>query len=141
MGRILFTLFTALPLIELFGLILLGNWIGALPTIGLCIFTAFFGTLLARREGIRTFLSVKEQIQTGQVPGYTMLEGLAILASGVLLVLPGLFSDLIGIILLIPWTRRLVVDQIADYLTEKLKQSAAREGTTHRIYIENHAED
>lgn len=129
-----------LSLIELFGLIAIGSWIGALPTIALCIGTAMLGSFLVRREGIRTYRHAIQQFFSGQVPGYTVLEGFVILASGVFLMFPGFISDLIGLFLIVPWTRRLVVDILAKYLTKKLTDAALTQRRTNRIYVQNHAE-
>ncbi|WP_044640879.1 FxsA family protein [Risungbinella massiliensis] len=140
MTRLIFILLLTIPLIELFGLITVGSWIGALPTISLCILTALIGTYLAKREGLRAYRSVMEQFRSGQVPGYTVVEGLAILLSGLFLMFPGFFSDIIGLLLLLPWSRRLLVDCLIQYGTKKMTETMTNATTSKRIYIQNHAE-
>lgn len=140
MTRLFFVLLLTVPLVELFGLITVGSWIGALPTIALCILTALVGTYLAKREGMRAYRSVMEQFRSGQVPGYTVVEGLAILLSGLFLMFPGFFSDIIGLLLLLPWSRRLLVDRLIHYGTQKMAKTVTNGTESKRIYIHNHAE-
>lgn len=101
--------FIGAPLIELYILIQVGHVIGALPTIGLCILTAVIGTALLRREGLKTLMSARYHLDRGEVPALQMFEGVALALGGILLLTPGLVTDVIGFACLLPPTRRLLV--------------------------------
>lgn len=105
----LILLFLVVPLVEIYVLIEVGQVIGALPTIGLCVLTALLGGGLLRHQGLRTMLRAQENIVRGQVPAIEMLEGIALAVGGALLLTPGFLTDTIGFLCLIPWTRRMLV--------------------------------
>ncbi len=99
-------LFVGIPLFELYFLIEVGSEIGALPTIFLTIFTAVLGGFLVRMQGFSTALRVRDAVDRGEVPAVEMMEGVMLLVCGVLLLLPGFFTDAVGFICLIPQARR-----------------------------------
>ena len=101
----LFLLFTVVPLLELFILIKIGGYIGAFPTVGLVVLTALLGFVLARFEGLRKLQQIKRSLSLGIVPAEEMLDGVLIFVGGVLLIIPGVLTDLFALILLIPYTR------------------------------------
>ncbi len=103
--RILFILFLAVPLLEIYILVKVGSAIGALPTILLCIFTAALGAALLRLQGIQTLARVRMKLDQGEIPAVDMLGGLILLFSGLLLLTPGFFTDIIGFLCLIPRLR------------------------------------
>lgn len=103
--RILFILFLAVPLLEIYILVRVGSAIGALPTILLCIFTAALGAALLRLQGIQTLARVRMKLDQGEIPAVDMLGGLILLFSGLLLLTPGFFTDIIGFLCLIPRLR------------------------------------
>lgn len=105
----LILLFLVVPLVEIYVLIEVGQVIGALPTIGLCVLTAVLGGGLLRHQGLRTMLRAQENIARGQVPAIEMLEGIALAVGGALLLTPGFLTDVVGFLCLIPWTRRMLV--------------------------------
>jgi UPF0716 protein FxsA len=102
-------LFVGIPLLELYLLIQVGSEIGALPTIGLTILTALIGGLLVRMQGFAVLLRVREAMARDQVPALEMLEGALLLVAGLMLLLPGFFTDAVGFSLLIPPLRRWLV--------------------------------
>lgn len=104
MGR-LFLLFTIVPLIELYFLIKVGTYIGALNTILLIIATALLGAYLARMEGLRTLRQINDNLAQGILPAEELIDGLLIFAGGVLLITPGVLTDVFALFLLIPFTR------------------------------------
>ncbi len=104
---IVLLLLVGLPLTELYFLIQVGSVIGALPTIVLSVFTAVLGGLLMRQQGLSTAMRVQQSMARGEVPALEMMEGLAILVAGGVLLLPGFVTDVLGLLLLIPWVRRL----------------------------------
>lgn len=97
------------PLIEIYLLIEVGEVIGALPTIGLCVLTALLGGALLKHQGLRTLLSARGALDRGEVPAIQLFEGMVLAVGGVLLMVPGFATDAIGFVCLLPFTRRLVV--------------------------------
>jgi UPF0716 protein FxsA len=101
----LLLLFTLMPLIELTLLIKVGQSIGAANTLALVILTGLLGAWLARREGLRTYIKLQNELRAGQLPGNRLIDALLILVAGALLVTPGIITDVIGFSLLIPPAR------------------------------------
>jgi UPF0716 protein FxsA len=104
LGRV-FLLFTIVPLVELFILIKIGGHIGALNTILLVILTALLGALLVHMEGLRTLRQIQSSLSQGQIPAEELIDGVLIFAGGILLLTPGVLTDLCALILLFPYTR------------------------------------
>lgn len=101
--------FLIVPIIEIYLLIQVGGLIGALPTIGLVVLTAVLGAAMLRIQGFQTYLRFQRSLSKGRYPATEMLEGVALLVGGVLLLTPGFFTDAIGFVCLLPWTRRALV--------------------------------
>ncbi len=109
MGYLLLILFFAVPLAEIWLLIKVGGWIGAIPTIGLVVFTAVLGALLLRWQGFGLLNRVRAMMARGELPAIEMFEGVVLVASGAMLLTPGFFTDAIGFLLLVPPLRRAAV--------------------------------
>jgi UPF0716 protein FxsA len=107
MGK-LFLLFTLIPLIELALLIKIGQVIDLGPTIALVLITGVVGAFLARLEGLRTFTRIRSELFQGRMPADSLIDAMLILAAGILLVTPGVLTDAVGLLLLLPPTRALV---------------------------------
>jgi len=103
---VLFLVFLLVPLVEIYILIEVGQVIGALPTITLCVATAVVGAGLLRHQGLATMNRARGNIDRSQVPAMEMLEGVALVIGGALLLTPGLATDGVGFCCLVPWTRR-----------------------------------
>ncbi len=101
----LLILFTVIPLVELALLIKVGNIIGVWKTIFIVIATGVLGAALARSQGMQTMSSIRKELSEGRTPTESLLNGLLILVGGVVLLTPGLLTDLLGFSLLIPLTR------------------------------------
>jgi UPF0716 protein FxsA len=101
----LLALFILLPIVELALLIQVGQLIGVWPTLGIVIATGFLGAALARRQGLRTWLAIQTDLRQGQVPAGALVDGLLILIGGIVLLTPGILTDLFGFSLLVPATR------------------------------------
>jgi len=101
--------FLAIPLFEIFLFIQVGGVIGAWPTVGLVVLTAVVGAFLLRQQGFATLHRFQTSMQAGCLPALELLEGMALLVGGVLLLMPGFFTDAIGFLLLLPPTRRALV--------------------------------
>ena len=110
MFKLFLVLFITIPLIEIAILIKIGSIIGAGYTIALVIGTAFLGVSLLRIQGISTFAKVQANIAKGQLPATELIEGLILLISGVLLLTPGFFTDMLGFLMLVPILRQRVAE-------------------------------
>lgn len=102
----LFLLFTLIPIIELFLLIQLSSFLGPLSTIILVISTGFAGASLARLQGMQTIVRIQENYKQGVMPGDEIIDAFLILVAGIVLITPGLLTDISGILLLLPKTRQ-----------------------------------
>lgn len=111
---ILMTLFLVVPIIEIYLLIKVGSYIGILPTIALVVLTAVIGASLLRSQGMQTYLRFNQSLSEGRMPANEILEGVALLIGGALLLTPGFFTDLIGFFCLLPITRQPVVAFIVN---------------------------
>ena len=109
--HILLILFIAVPLTEIFVLIEVGSAIGALPTIALCIATAFIGATLIRAQGLTTLAKVQSSLQREEVPAIAMMEGAFLLVAGMCLLTPGLITDVIGFLCLVPPLRMVLIEK------------------------------
>lgn len=104
----LLALFVLLPLVELALLIQVGRWIGLGGTLAIVLATGFLGAALARRQGLRAWLAIQAELRAGLMPAGALLDGLLILIGGIVLLTPGILTDLAGFALLIPATRNLL---------------------------------
>ena len=112
----LFLLMIALPFVELSLLLQVGERIGAEWTLLSVIVTGLVGAKLAKREGLRTLTSLQREMQSGAMPGRLLVGGAVIFASGILLMTPGILTDILGFLGLIPWTRSLMVQRVFTWV-------------------------
>ena len=103
-----FLLFIGLPALEIFLLIKIGGQVGALNTVALIFLTAIIGIYFAKLQGIQTLKSGMVNLYQNKMPIYEMMSGASIAIAALLLIIPGFFTDLIGFILLIPFTRKIL---------------------------------
>lgn len=122
-GRLLL-LFTIVPAIELFLLIELGKLIGAVETVLIIVATGSVGAFLAKREGLGVVRQLQQDTTQGLPPGDRIVEGLLVLVGGVLLITPGVLTDVTGFVLIMPWSRRFLAPRIKDWATRKLLEGA-----------------
>jgi UPF0716 protein FxsA len=101
----LFLAFTLVPLLELYLLIKIGAYMGALNTLVLVILTGFAGAYLARMQGMKTLHRVRSQLQQGMMPAEDLIDAVIIFAAGIVLLTPGLLTDIAGLLLLFPTSR------------------------------------
>lgn len=116
----LMAIFVAIPLIELALLIKVGQWIGPIPTILLVIVTGILGASLARWQGFLVYNRIQQELNAGRMPTRDMVDGLLILVGGIVLLTPGLLTDLCGFALLLPPVR----SQIRKGLQKKFIERA-----------------
>ena len=102
----------AIPIIEILLFIKIGENIGAINTILLIIFTAVVGVYFARLQGIMTIKSGFTNLYQNKLPIYEIFSGASIAIAAVLLIFPGFFTDIIGFLLLVPFTRKLLLSSI-----------------------------
>ena len=112
-------LFVGVPLIELYFLIKIGSQIGALSTIGLSIFTALLGGALVRVQGFSVLMRVRDAMARNQVPALEMLDGAMLLVAGLVLLLPGFFTDIVGFLLLIPPLRQIIIGRFVRIVPDQ----------------------
>ncbi len=125
----LFLLFTLVPFLDLYLLVQVGSAIGVMPTILLVVLTGVAGAWLARMAGFATMLRVQQSLHMGRLPANEMVEGALILLAGVLLVAPGLITDCVGLILLIPPVRHLAAKWLRGRLEASVRVQGAATGT------------
>ena len=106
MFRFLLLLFLIVPMVEIYILIKVGGVIGAGWTIFSVVATAVIGAALLRKQGASTLLRAQQNMQKGGLPALEMMEGIALAASGLLLLTPGFATDIFGFLLLVPMFRR-----------------------------------
>lgn len=124
----LLILFIVVPLVELALLIKLGNAIGLWPTVLIVIATGALGAALAKSQGTRTVWTIRREMAEGKPPGESLVNGLLILVGGVVLLTPGLLTDVLGFCLLVPATRKWFRTRLLARLRERA--SANTDGRT-----------
>ena len=123
-------LIIAIPAVEIFLMIKIGQNIGALSTIGLIFLTAIIGIYFAKLQGIQTLKSGMVNLYQNKMPVYEMMSGASIAIAALLLIIPGFFTDLIGFLLLIPFTRKIFFKLVFKNkpMTDIKKQDDAIDG-------------
>ena len=122
-----------IPLVEIYLFIKIGSQIGAFNTISLILITALLGVWYARYEGFNTLKSGISQLMKNEIPIYEILSGAALAFAALLLILPGFATDLIGLLLIIPITRKLFFKNI--------QKNNKKSEKFNKNYIEGEAED
>ena len=111
-GPLLFAIFVAVPLVEMYILIRVGGYLGALPTVGLVMLTAVIGVTLLRRQGLATLTRAQTNMNVGVLPAKEMAEGIMLAVAGALLLTPGFFTDAVGFSLLVPAVRSALLSRV-----------------------------
>ena len=102
-----FLIFIGLPAFEIFLMIKIGSKIGALNTIALIFLTAIVGVYFAKIQGLQTLKSGMQNLYQNKVPINVLLSGASIAFAAMLLIFPGFFTDLVGLLILVPFTRNI----------------------------------
>ena len=129
-------LILGIPLIEIYLFIKVGSQIGALNTILLILTTAVVGIWYARYEGFNTLRSGMSQLIKNELPLYEIVSGAAIAFAALLLILPGFATDIIGILLVFPVTRKIILSKYSKKYSNKNKNN-----NNNKNYIEGEYED
>ena len=117
----LLLLFIVVPAVELILLIEIGQLVGTLPTIALIISTGVLGAFLARRQGVRVLARMRTELQAGQLPANSIFDGVIILVAGAFLMTPGILTDTVGFLCLIPASRRLIKRLVWSRLERRIR--------------------
>jgi UPF0716 protein FxsA len=108
-----------IPVIEIYLFIKIGSQIGAFNTISLIFITAIVGIYYAKYEGLNTFKSGFAQLLKNEIPAYELISGAAIAFAALLLIIPGFATDFIGFLLIIPFTRKVLLNQFSKKISKK----------------------
>ena len=108
-----------IPIVEIYLFIKIGSQIGALNTILLIFSTAVIGIIYARYEGLNTLRSGFTQIIKKETPAYEIISGAAIAFGALLLIIPGFATDIIGFLIIFPFTRKIIFGKISSKIEKK----------------------
>ena len=126
-----------IPVIEIYLFIKVGSQIGAFNTIFLIFITAFFGILYARYEGFNNLKSGMSQIVKNELPVYEIISGAALAFAALLLILPGFATDVFGLLIIFPPTRKLIFKKVSIKQEGKAKKHDFINGEYEDIEDEN----
>jgi len=118
----LLILIISIPIIEIYLFIKIGSQIGALTTISLIFMTAFIGVLYARYEGFNTLKSGMSQLIKNELPIYEIVSGAALAFAALLLILPGFATDVLGLLIIFPPTRKFFLKNVSKNYSKKVKE-------------------
>ncbi|HEY0487197.1 MAG TPA: FxsA family protein [Mycobacteriales bacterium] len=110
----------AMSLVEIWVIVAVGQQIGALPTLALLVASALLGGWLLRREGARTWRAFRRALDERRAPAAEVVDGVLVLVGGLLMMLPGFVTDVVGILLVLPPTRRIVRGAVLLRLAARL---------------------
>jgi UPF0716 protein FxsA len=127
-------LFIIIPFSELMILLQVGASLGVWWTLGIIIVTAMVGYHLFRYQGLKTWQEVQSQLAQGEMPAESVLEGVIILLAGALMITPGLITDTIGLICLLPFSRKWVL----AILKHRFKSKISAHATQFHYHSEEH---
>ncbi len=119
LGKLLL-LFIITPLVEMVILIELGKRFGTLHTIALIVITGILGASLAKRQGLQVYRNITTSLHNGELPHNYLIEGLLIMVGGALLLTPGVLTDAVGLMLVLPWTRRIARERVKAFLKGRM---------------------
>ena len=125
------------PIIEIYLFIKIGSQIGAFSTISLIFVTAFLGIIYARYEGFNTLKSGMSQIIKNEMPIYEIISGAALAFAAFLLILPGFATDILGLLIIFPPTRKLLLKKVSTKYSKNKKKQDFIEGEFEDIDEDN----
>ena len=129
-----FIIFICLPALELYLLVKVGGQVGALNTVCLIFLTAIIGLYFAKQQGLQTLKSGVINLYQNKAPIYEMITGISIALAAFLLIVPGFLTDFIGFLLLIPFTRRILLNLT---IRKKKMNNKSQDKTIDGEIIEN----
>jgi UPF0716 protein FxsA len=125
LGWILVAAFVVIPIAEFWVVATVGGLLGLWPTLGLLVVSAIVGALLMRREGPKAWAALVNAFGTGQLPTGRLADAALVLVGGILLMLPGFLTDLLGLVMILPFTRPLIRRLLAFVLARRAAGSNA----------------
>jgi|TARA_B100000787_G_C16096111_1_gene251229 UPF0716 protein FxsA len=126
-----------IPAIEIYLFIKVGSQIGAFNTVMLIFITAFFGIFYARYEGFNTLKSGMSQVVKNELPIYEIISGAALAFAALLLILPGFATDLLGLLIIFPPTRKLILRKVSNKQNRNKKKQDYINGEYEDVKDEN----
>jgi UPF0716 protein FxsA len=117
----LLALFVIVPFLELYILIELAGRIGPVSTFGIVVLTGMAGAALAKHQGTEVLRRIQTEMSFGQMPGDTLFDGALVLVGGVLLLTPGILTDITGFLLLVPLSRNLTKKYLKNWVNKKMQ--------------------
>ena len=108
-----------IPIIEIYLFIKIGSQIGAFNTISLIFITAIIGIYYAKYEGLNTLKSAIRQIIQNEIPIYEIVSGAALAFAAILMIIPGFLTDIVGLLIIFPWTRKLFLKNLSKNKNKK----------------------
>ena len=134
-----FLIFICLPALEIYLLIEVGREVGALNTVALIFLTAIIGLYFAKHQGLQTLKSGMINLYQNKIPIYEIMSGASIAIAAFLLIVPGFFTDFIGFLLLVPFTRKILFNLTLRKKTKKDIKSESK--TIDGEIIENNKDE
>ncbi len=120
-------LFVVMPAVELWLLHALWDNTGLLPTVALVLASGFIGATLARMQGISAWRKIHQAMASGRTPGPELVDGVMILLAGAVLITPGIITDCLGFLFLLPQFRR----RFGTWAVEQFKKRTLAKFTVH----------
>ena len=109
------------PALEVYGFMLMSDWVGLWNTLLFILLTGVFGAIIARHEWKEVWVGAQKRMEAGEMPGRAMIDGLCVMLGGIMLLTPGFFTDILGFTLVFPLTRPIYRHYILKWLEKKMK--------------------
>lgn len=126
---ILIFLFIVLPLVDLWLLFRVAEWLTFLPTLACVILTGVVGAAIAKRQGISTIARIQGELSEGRMPTTQLGEGVLILLAAAVLITPGFMTDAFGLLLLVPPIRRLFLKGVTAFFASRIHVASMHGGS------------
>ena len=121
--RNLFIIFIFLPIVEIYFFVKIGTEIGAVSTIIFTLITAMLGIFIIKYQGITSFVQARQTMFSNEEPAIEILSNFALLICGLLLLIPGFFTDSFGILLILPIIRKILIKYLIKKAGSNFKNS------------------
>jgi len=129
------------PLVDAFLLIWVATWLGAVETVALVVLTALLGMVFVRAEGRRTLRKVQTALARGEQPGDEVIDGGLLIAAGAFLLTPGLVTDVIGFLLVVPPTRYVIRTLLKRWVIVPYLDERSGGFVTGNVYVGGFPQD
>jgi UPF0716 protein FxsA len=121
-------LFIAVPIVELWLILQIGELLGVLPTIMLLLLDSLLGGWLVRSQGERVWQRFKAATEAGRVPAAEAVDGFLVVLGGTLLIVPGFLSDFLGLLFVLPPTRKPLRGRVIAFVRQRARFTFSRSG-------------